>query len=79
MKTYDLTLILEENPDNHPDMCERCYPEFSDSLIGVSCGVPYIDVSREASSLEEAINSALASAKAVGVKVKCVHLPPLQS
>jgi hypothetical protein len=70
MKTYEMTLILEEDPR------ERCYPEFSDGLIGVSCGVPYIDVGREAPSLEDAIQSALTSAKAVGVKVKQIRLEP---
>lgn len=72
MKTF------EESPDNHPDMSERCYPEFSDGLVGVSCGIPFIDVSREAVSLEEAIKSALASAKAVGVKVKYIRLDPAE-
>lgn len=77
MKTYELTLILVgDDPDNHPDMAERCYPEFSDGLVGVHCGVPFIDVSREADSLEDAVKSVLASAKAVNVKVKCVQLDP---
>lgn len=82
MKEYDLTLILnlshEEygEPDDIAAIAERSYPQFNDGTVGVSCGVPYIALTREAESLEAAVKSALASAKAVGVGVKQINLDP---
>lgn len=77
MKTYEVTLILSGiDPDNIHDLTERCYHEFSDGLIGVSSGIPFIDVGREAESLEAAIKSALTSAKNCGIEVKFVRLIP---
>ncbi len=77
MKTYEMTLILSGvDPDNIHDLTDRCYHEFNDGLIGVSCGVPYIDVGREANSLEDAIKSALVSASVCCIEVKYIRLNP---
>lgn len=60
MQTYQFTLIVE-GPDLQSDeLAEEVFEAgCDDALIGVSDGIQYADVDRKASSLEEAILSAI--------------------
>ena len=71
METYQFTLIIEGADLQTDDMIDALYDAgCSDALIGRADGVQYVDVDREASSLEEAILSAVADVEHLeGVEV----------
>ena len=67
-KSYRFTFILSKPADSY---LEELYEEgCDDALFGVSNGTPYVDFDREATSLEEAINSARGDIEKIpGLKV----------
>lgn len=71
METYQFTLIVEGSDLQFDEFAEAVFEAgCDDALIGVSDGIQYIDVDREASSLEEAILSVVADIEQVeGVSV----------
>jgi hypothetical protein len=69
MMTHEFTLILSV-PDVTEQQCNALYEAgCDDGTISTSQGVTRIDFAREASSLEEAIRSAIANVHAVGLSV----------
>jgi hypothetical protein len=74
MKTHEFTLILTADPDD--DDAERMYAAFSDGTIATIAGVPQIHFHRMASSLEEAIRSAIGDIRTTGFDVEHIELAP---
>jgi hypothetical protein len=76
MKNYEFTLVLADtySVDKFIGLLNSCHKEFADGLLSCVENVCYIDLGREALCLEDAIKSALASAKVVGVNVSHVRL-----
>lgn len=65
MKVYQFTLIL---PDLDGGTAEAIYAACNDSSLGRTSGTTYLAFDREATSLELAIESALADLKSLGVE-----------
>ena len=73
MKKYDFTLILSGALNLTEDIAEALFEAgCDDGTPGTSEGVFLIDFHREAKSLEEAIQSAIANVKSAGYKVERV-------
>ena len=68
MKVHEFTLILTTDPNE--EEADRLYSIFDDGTIATIGGVPQIHFHREASSLEEAIGSALAHVKVAGSRTQ---------
>ena len=77
MKPHDLTLVIEYK-GSIDRLANYCYGEFSDGTVCSRDGEFFIDLTREGSSLEEVIKSALQSAKNIGITVKHIQLFPDQ-
>jgi hypothetical protein len=69
--SYQFTLILTGIKDLTPDVTDALYEAgFDDALVGVSAGVPYIDVNhRRAESLENAVREAIRDVEKAGFHV----------
>ncbi len=65
MKTYQFTLILPEVDD---ETANAIYGKCNDSSLGKAAGTAYLAFDREATSLESAIDSALADLRSLGVQ-----------
>lgn len=66
MTTHGFTLIVEGVDINEPDVFDALYEAgCDDALIGTTSGIPVMDFSREAASLDEAILSAIMDAESV--------------
>jgi hypothetical protein len=74
MKEHQFTLILAADPTE--EEADRLYGAFNDGTISTIAGVPQIHFHREASSLEEALRSALGDVNAAGFAVQRVELDP---
>ena len=75
MKKYDFTLILSGALNLTEDIAEALFEAgCDDGTPGTSDGVFLIDFHREANSLEEAIQSAIANVKSAGYKVERVEI-----
>ena len=75
MKKYDFTLILSGSLELTEDIAEGLFDAgCDDGTPGTSEGVFSIDFHRQADSLEEAIQSAIASAKSAGYQVARVEI-----
>jgi hypothetical protein len=74
MKEHDFTLVLTVDPDE--DEADALYGTFDDGTIVTTAGVPQIHFHRKASSLEEAIRSAIGDVRGVGFDVLRVELEP---
>lgn len=74
MKVHEFTLILTADPNE--EEADRLYSTFNDGTIATIGGVPQIHFHREASSLEEAIGSALENVKVAGFDVIRVEIEP---
>lgn len=74
MKIYEFTLILTADPNEKE--ADRLYSIFDDGTIATIGGVPQIHFHREASSLEEAIGSALENVKVAGFEAVRVEIEP---
>ena len=77
MTKYDFTLILKNSPELTEHLADQLYGAgCDDGTPGSCCGVTQIDFHREASSLEEALRSAIAQVSATGCIVERVELDP---
>lgn len=76
MRVHEFTLILTADPNEEES--DRLYSIFNDGTIITMAGVSKIHFHREASSLEEAIGSALAHVKKAGFDVIRVEIEPLE-
>ena len=73
MKKYEFKLILSDGMELTEDVAEALFEAgCDDGTPGTSEGVFLIDFHREAKSLEEAIQSAIANVKSAGYKVERV-------
>lgn len=71
MDAYQFTLILTGIKELTPDVTDVLYEAgFDDALVGMSAGVPYIDINhRRAGSLEKAVRDAIRDVEKAGFHV----------
>jgi hypothetical protein len=75
MAKYEFTLILKGSPELTEEIADRLFAAGCDDGSPGSCdGVFSIDFHRTASTLEEAINSAITNVKAAGHEVERVEI-----
>ena len=72
MKEHEFTLILTSDPDE--EEADRVYGIIDDGTLSTIAGVPQIRFHREASSLEEAIRSAMADVTTAGLDTARVEV-----
>ena len=81
MSKYEFTLILTADPTE--EEADKLYGAFNDGTIATIAGVAQIQFHREASSLEDAIRSAVADVRSDGFDVERIEierdLPPVRS
>lgn len=74
MKEHQFTLILTADPDE--EEVDTFYSILNDGTLATIGGVPQIRFHREASSLEEAIHSAMVNVRSAGFDVARVEIEP---
>ena len=75
MKTYEFDFILKDMSEVTDDQADRLFAAGCDEGTPASCdGVAWIHFDREASSLEEAIRTAVTQVQAAGLLVSKVEL-----
>lgn len=74
MKQHEFTLILTADPDDQ--QADNLYGTFDDGTISTIAGIPQIHFHREATSLEEAIRSAISDVRTAGFEVQRVEMQP---
>ena len=72
MKKHEFSLILASDPDEQE--ADRVYGIINDGTLSTIAGVPQIRFHRQASSLEEAIRSAMADVRAAGLHTARVEI-----
>ncbi|MCY3792638.1 MAG: hypothetical protein OXH63_27975 [Gemmatimonadetes bacterium] len=75
MKVHEFTLVLTADPNEEESAL--LYSIFNDGTIVTMAGVPQIHFHREASSLEDAIASAMVHVRKAGFDVVRVKIEPL--
>jgi hypothetical protein len=76
MKEHEFTLVLSAPEESEGDANRLYEAGCSDGSISTSGGVTRIDFHRQASTLEEAIRSAIANVQSAGFQVAQVELQP---
>ena len=75
MKTYEFDVVLKDLSEVTDDQADRLFAAGCDEGSPASCdGVAWIHFDKEATSLEEAIRSAVAQIQAAGFQVSKVEL-----
>jgi hypothetical protein len=75
--TYAFTLILDGFSDLTPEIMDAIYEAgFDDALLGISEGIPYIDLEREAASAREAVIDAVIQVHQAGKGIRVVRVDP---
>jgi hypothetical protein len=74
MKEHEFTLILTTDPSE--EEADRLYGFCNDGTLSTIAGVPQIHFHREASSLEDAIRSAIGDVRAAGFDVERIEIEP---
>jgi hypothetical protein len=74
MKVHEFTLVLSTDPNE--EEADRLYGIFNDGTISTIASVPQIHFHRKASSLEEAIRSAMSDVSSAGLSVTRVEIKP---
>jgi len=75
VKTYEFDVILKDLSEVTDDQADRLFAAGCDEGSPASCdGVAWIHFDKEATSLEEAIRSAVAQIQAAGFQVSKVEL-----
>jgi hypothetical protein len=75
MRKFEFEVILAGDTDMTEELADRLFESgCDDGLPGISCGVPCIDFTREADSLESAIRSAIADLQKAGCVAAEVRL-----
>ncbi len=74
MQTYAFTLVLRTGPSDVK--VEKLYGICQDGTVAIRCGTGHIHLHLVARSLEGALVSALADARAAGISVTRVELAP---
>jgi len=75
MKEHQFTIILTDDP-NDDDESDKLYSLINDGTLSTIVGVPQIRFHREASSLEDAIRSAMSDVKSAGFDISRVEIEP---
>src|SRR5947209_8373548 len=76
MKTYEFDVVLKDQEEISDKYADILFAAGCDDGTPASCnGMAWIHFDREASSLEEAIRSAVAQVRAAGFTVSKVELP----
>lgn len=76
-KTFQFTLILKNVDENTPKLEDTLYEaNCDDSLINFRSGAVYLDFDREASSLEEAVISAIRDVQSASTEIKVASVAP---
>ncbi len=76
---YDFTLILAGAADVTDSAANRLFEcGCDDGLFGATGGVGYVDFTRESTSMEKAISSAIADVKKAGFEVERIEVEPNQ-
>ncbi len=74
---YTFTLILSGVRDLTDEVCDALYEAgCDDALPGMTDGVVFLDFSREASSIQDAVLSAISDVERAGVGARVVRLEP---
>lgn len=74
MREHEFKLVLTHDPDENA--ADRLYGAFDDGTIITIAGVPQVQFHRQASSLEEAIRSAVRDVRSAGIDVERVEMLP---
>jgi hypothetical protein len=75
MRKFEFEVVLAGDTEMTEELADRLFEAGCDGgLPGMSCGVPCIDFSREADSLEPAIRSAIADLQKAGCVAAEVRL-----
>ncbi|MBA3482804.1 MAG: hypothetical protein H0T51_13415 [Pirellulales bacterium] len=75
MATYEFTLILQGSPELTDEVANQLFEAGCDDGTPGTCeGVFSIDFHRTGRTLEEAINSAVANVKSVGLAVERIEI-----
>ena len=74
MKEHEFTLILTTDPSE--EEADRLYGCCNDGTLSTIAGVPQIHFHRAASSLVDAIRSAIGDVRAAGLDVEHVEIEP---
>lgn len=75
MRTYDFDVVLKDLSEVTDDQADALFAAGCDDGTPACCnGLAWIHFDREASSLEEAIRSAVAQVQAAGLRVSKVEL-----
>lgn len=74
MKEHLFTLILTADPNE--EEADRLYGILNDGTLSTITGVPQISFHREASSLEEAIRTAMVDVRSAGFDTTRVEIEP---
>ncbi len=75
MRKFEFEVVLAGDTEMTEELADRLFEAgCDDGLPGMSCGVPCIDFSREADSLEAAIRSAIADLQKAGCVAAEVRL-----
>ena len=74
MKEHEFTVILTVDPNE--EEADRIYRVLNDGTLSTSVGVPQIHFHRTASSLLEAIRSAMADIRSTGFDIARVEIEP---
>lgn len=76
-KTFQFTLILKNVDENTPELEDSLYDTgCDDALINFRSGAVYLEFDREASSLEEAVISAINDIKSASIDVEVASVAP---
>lgn len=71
---HQFTLVLDHDPDD--DQADALYAAFQDGTISTISGEPRIHFHREASSLIEAVRSAIQDVRRAGFEAVRVEMQP---
>lgn len=72
---YDFTVVLKDSPELTEELADKLFAAgCDDGSPGLCAGITSIDFHRDASSLEEAIRSAVANVSAAGCVVARVEI-----
>ena len=74
MRIYEFTLVLTRDPNESE--ANEVYGVITDGTISSIAGVPQIRFHRQASSLEDAIRSAISEVRGLGLDVERVEFEP---
>jgi hypothetical protein len=75
MHKYEFTLIVKGSPELTEEIADQLFEAGCDDGTPGTCGgVFWIDFHRTASTVEEAINSAIANMKSAGYEVERVEI-----